>query len=187
MFCWVRLHIAPPTASRLRPVRLATATRSGNLVFSVTSHIHLQLEQAQHLLGSSHLRKFTYSFVHRCVRHESKLLCVLLDSAITARHLRPPDSLCALRFRCSKLDVARPFRKTLAFGSFEGLLETWASFCAQSRRYVRASFFQHVVCRGIWVQARHMRPRASTWWQSYARLKSSARISGDVKHTNKWV
>ena len=139
------------------------------------------------------MRKFTYSSVHRCVRYESKLLCVLLDSTMCSarfNHHSAPSaaSRFSLRaalslFKAGLRAVARPFRKTLAFGSFEGLLETWVSFCARSRRYTRAVFLQHVICRGIWVQARHLRPRASTQWQSYARLKPSTDISGDVTHT----
>lgn len=79
--------------------------------------------------------------------------------------------------------VARSFRKTLAFGSSEGLLETWTIFCARSRRYIRAFFLQHVACRSVWVQTRRLRPRASTEWQSFVRLKPSTGISGDVTHT----
>ena len=35
-----------------------------------------------------------------------------------------------------------------------------------------------------WVQARHVRPRDWTWWQTYARLKLSVCNSGDVTHAN---
>ena len=79
--------------------------------------------------------------------------------------------------------VARSFRKTLAFESSEGLLETWTFFCARSRRDISAFSLQHVACQSVWVQARRLRPRASTWWQSFVRLKSSTGISGDVTHT----
>lgn len=110
-------------------------------------------------------------------------------SAGFSRHSAPPAaSGFALRAELSLLKaglrgVARSFRKTLPFGSSEGWPETWTFFRARSRRYMRASFLRHGVCSGIWVQACQLQPRTLTWWQSFARLKSSARIFSDVTHT----
>ena len=78
--------------------------------------------------------------------------------------------------------IARSFDNAVPFGSFVGLLETWTFFCTHSHRCIRASFLQNVSFQHVWVRARHVRPRDSTRWQTYARLKPSSGISGDVAH-----
>ena len=86
----------------------------------------------------------------------SKQVEAPLRSAGFSRHSATPTaSRFALRAELRLLNagwrVARSFNKTVHFGSFEGLLEMWTFFCAQSRRYTRVFFLQNVVFRDIWV------------------------------------
>ena len=134
-------------------------------MFSVTSY-HSFSGEAQHCrfrispFRGDHLKLGT-QFLPKRVQ---ATVCCVLESVITARHLRPRDSPCALSCGCSKRDcggspvhLTRRSLSVLSRGCWRRV-----HFLGPTRADPPAlRFLQNVVVWDAWVQARHVRPRDS--------------------------